>query len=88
MSVAKEELAPVAEGLITEEALTKFRERVGMKLRVSNIYNRYVNPDSIRHFVDGIGDPNPLYRDEEYARNTRYKSLVAPPSWLYSVYPT
>lgn len=88
MPMTKEELAPVAEGSITEEALAKFRERVGMKLRIGNIYNQYVTPDSIRHYVDGIGDPNPLYRDEEYAKKTRYQSLIAPPSWLYSVYPT
>lgn len=88
MSAMKEDIAPVAEGFINEESLAKFRERVGIKLRVSNIFNRYVTPDSIRHFVDGIGDFNPLYRDEEYARTTRYGNLVAPPSWLYSVYPT
>lgn len=89
MSVIEtEELAPVPEGLITEEALAKFRARIGTKLRIGNIYNQYVTPDSIRHFVDGIGDPNPLYRDREYARQTRYGELIAPPSWLYSVYPT
>ena len=88
MNNEKEDLAPVAEGQITEEALAKFRERIGMKLRIGNIYNQYVTPDSIRHYVDGIGDPNPLFRDEEYARSTRYKSLIAPPSWLYGVYPT
>ncbi|MHB1044188.1 MAG: FAS1-like dehydratase domain-containing protein [Eubacteriales bacterium] len=84
----REDIAPVAEGFINEESLSKFRERIGMKLRMSNIFNRYVNPDTIRHFADGIGDFNPLYHDEEYARSTRYKNMAAPPSWLYSVYPT
>lgn len=88
MAVKKEELAEVPEGLITEEALAKYRERIGMKLRIGNIYNQYVTPDSIRHFVDGIGDPNPLYRNREYAQKTRYGELIAPPSWLYSIYPT
>ncbi len=88
MAIAKQELAPVAEGQISEEAMVKFRERVGMKLRVGNVYNHYVTPDSIKHYADGIGDPNPLYHDQEYAKNTRYKSLIAPPSWLYGVYPT
>lgn len=88
MAVIREEIAPVAEGFINEETLAEFRKRIGMKLRISNIYNTLVTPDSIKRFADGIGDPNPLYRDKEYAVKTRYGSLIAPPSWLYSVYPT
>jgi len=78
----------LAEGRIDEAALMVFRERVGMKLRVSNVFNEHVTPEAIRKFVNGIGDTNPLFRDEEYAKETRYKRLVAPISWVYSVYPT
>lgn len=84
----EEKLASLSEGRITDEALAKYKERVGMKFPVTNLFNQYVNPDSIRHYVDGIGDVNPLYKDEEYAKRTAYRSLVAPPSWLYSVFPT
>jgi acyl dehydratase len=74
--------------LITEEALRRWTERIGVKLRIGNLYNTEATRDSIRHFADGIGDPNPLWRDEDYARRTSYGTLVAPPSWLYSVFPT
>ncbi len=52
-------------------------------------WNTEATRDTILHLVDGLGDINPLFRDEGYAQNTRYSSLAAPPSFLYSVwYPT
>ena len=48
-------------------------------------FNREVTIDTIEHFVDGIGDLNPLYRDREYARNTKYKCLTAPPNYIYTI---
>lgn len=76
------------DGLITDEALEIFKGRVGSKLRIKNIFNELASRDAIRKFCDGIGDPNPLWREEEYAQSTRFGSLVAPPSWLASVFPT
>ena len=83
-----EERAEMAEGLITDEGLEQWRKRIGMKLRISNVFNELASKDAIRKFADGIGDPNPLWLDPEHARKTRYGSIVAPPSWLYSVFPT
>ena len=71
----------IQEGLITEDALEKYRSRVGTKLRIENIFNELASKDAKRKFADGIGDPNPLWRNEDYAKKTRYKSMVAPPSW-------
>lgn len=34
----------------------------------------------IRRFAYGIGDDNPLWIDEEYAKNTKYGGIIAPPS--------
>jgi acyl dehydratase len=48
-------------------------------------FNTEVTRDAILHFVDGIGDLNRLYRDEEYAKNTKYKCLVAPPTFIYTI---
>jgi len=78
----------IPEGVISDEILRKWTERLGVKLRIRNIFNTEATKDAIRHFVDGIGDTNPLWRDEEYAKKTRYGKIVAPPSWLYSVFPT
>lgn len=80
--------AHLAEGKITQEALSEFSKRVGIELRIPNVYNTEVTQDAVRHFCEGIGDINPLYHDLEYARRTRYKGLIALPSWLYSVFPT
>ena len=49
--------------------------------------NETATKDAIRHFVDGIGDPNPLWRDEHYASGTRYRCLIAPPSFLNAIFP-
>ena len=77
----------LVEGKITEEALEQLRSRVGIKLRIHpDSGNRNIFEETIRRFVNGTGDINPLYRDIEYAQKTRYGKLVAPPSWLYSVF--
>lgn len=41
-----------------------------------------VEKGAIRKFADAIDDQNPLYRDEEYARNSRYGSIIAPPGFF------
>jgi hypothetical protein len=48
-------------------------------------FNTQVTRDSIKHFVDGIGDINPLFRDRNYALNTKYGRLVAPPTFLETI---
>lgn len=35
----------------------------------------------IRQFAEAIGDSNPLYVDEEYAKSTIYGGIIAPPSF-------
>ena len=35
---------------------------------------------SIRYFALAVGDDNPLYRDDDYARQAGYPSLIAPPT--------
>jgi len=47
--------------------------------------NRDATQDGIRIFVDGEGDLNPLFRFPEYGKKTKYKCLIAPPNYLYSI---
>jgi len=35
----------------------------------------------VRRYVEAVGDNNPLWQDEEYARGTSYGGIIAPP-WL------
>ena len=80
--------AILEDGRITDEALEDFRNRVGTKLRIQYQFNELASRDAIRKFADGIGDPNPLWRDRVYATSTVYGALAAPPSWINSVLPT
>lgn len=81
------EVAPVAEGVLDDAALTEWQKRIGVKLRVGNVFNQNASYEAMRNFSNGIGDANPLYRDEEYAGKTRYGALVASPAWTASVFP-
>lgn len=49
--------------------------------------NEVATKDAIRHFANGIGDPNPLWRNPEYAKGTRYGHIIAPPTFLVAIYP-
>ncbi len=72
---------------ITDEKIAELRKRIGVVWKPRRPYfNTAATKDAIRHFCDGIGDTNPLYTDEEYARKSKYGSLVAAPCFLYSVY--
>ena len=84
----KDKKSVLSEAELTNELLEEYKDRVGLELRVSNVFNQTVSYEAIRNYVNGIGDSNPLYRDREYAQKTGYGDLVAPPNWLYSVYPT
>lgn len=78
----------LASSQITDEAIADYQQRLGIDLRINNIYNELATQEAILKFVDGIGDPNPLWRNPDYAKQSRYKSLLAPPSWVASVFPT
>jgi len=65
-----------AQGLITDEAIQEHRKRIGSK-RSSVGRGEYATTDSIRQFVNAIGDLNPLYRDEEYAKKTLFGGRIA-----------
>lgn len=79
--------AELAEATLTDDWVTEWEGRIGLDLRVGNVFNENASYEAIRNFVNGIGDSNPLYRDQEYAGKTRYGALVAPPSWVASVFP-
>ena len=41
----------------------------------------------VRRFADAIGDPSPLYRDEEQARAAGYAAIPAPPTFAAALRP-
>lgn len=85
MSEAKE--AKLVEARITDDMIAEMRSKIGLKLRIDHsINNEEATRLAIIKFVSGIGDPNPLWSDAEYAKNTRYGGIAAPPSWVISVF--
>lgn len=58
-------------------------------VNISNFYGSVVNEmataDLIRHYADAHGDRNPLWRNPEYAKSTRWGGIVAPPTFTDSI---
>jgi acyl dehydratase len=47
----------------------------------SEVVVNIVEKGAVRKFAEAIGDPNPLYVDEEAAKASRYGGLIAPPTF-------
>lgn len=88
-------------GRITDEKLRQLRERIGIDLDPANFepaadavgwcpvstgFNQEVTADNVRHFVNGYGDDNPLYCDSQYAVGTSWGALIAPPTFVWTMY--
>lgn len=67
---------------LTDEAIAKQKSRLGMEIRLPQPPNEVATKDNIRNWAWGIGDANPLWLDEEYAKKTRWGCIIAPPTFL------
>ncbi|WP_194830142.1 MaoC family dehydratase N-terminal domain-containing protein [Nocardia sp. XZ_19_231] len=73
-------------GQLTDAAIERSRRRLGIPNPQRNPPHNYeVTWDGARHFAFGYGDDNPLYCDPDYAADTRWGGLVAPPTFLYTM---
>jgi acyl dehydratase len=70
---------------LTDELVEEARRLEGLRLRIEQ-WNHEATLDTIRHWCWGVGDTNPLFLDESYAGAGPYGGIVAPPSWLGTVY--
>jgi acyl dehydratase len=68
---------------ITADNLERLRRRIGIatKLR-GRPFNSEIHPDSVRHWVNGAGDDNPLFCDAGYAASSPWGEVVAPLNYL------
>ena len=66
------------ESLITPE----LKELLGKELPPERFE---VEKGHIRRFAQAVGDPNPLFRDADYARKTRYGGIIASPTFLLDI---
>lgn len=77
---------------ITDAALEEAQSMTGVildttdeGLRRRHCWNKEATEDNVRHFAHGYGDENPLFTDPSYAADTAWDTVVAPPTWLYTV---
>jgi acyl dehydratase len=74
-----------------EQALVSYRENIGKITHLGTegeIFgrrNESACKSAIRHFTNGIGDSNPLWRDAPYAGKTRYSDIIAPPMFVNAI---
>lgn len=66
-----------------DEFEAEYRKGIGTVLPHRSA--KEANLDNIRRFGDGVGDYNPLWRDEKHASESPYGMITAPPPFLYSV---
>jgi acyl dehydratase len=67
---------------ISDEAVANAKAMIGMRLRTEQ-YVRDASLGALLNFVNGIGDTNPLFRDQEYAAYTKYGSVIGHPCAPY-----
>lgn len=74
---------------ITDEMLEHARSLVGVWLRRDVHWPAFAEDiaaiDIRRWALYSIGDDNPLWSDEEYGRRSSWGSIIAPPTFLYTV---
>jgi len=64
--------------LITEE----MRRLLGFKWQSPAIG---IEKGMVRWFIEAVGDPNPLWWDDEYGKYMEYKGAIVPPTFLGSI---
>jgi len=64
---------PVSERLLTIEDMEK---HIGMEGKPHILS---MGQEVVTRFLEAVGDENPLWTDEEYARQTRYEGTIVPP---------
>lgn len=69
----------MAEGSLNIEGL---RDKIGVEREVG-VYE--IEKGMIRKFALAIDDPNPLWQDEEYAKESKYGSIIAPPTFILTI---
>ncbi len=69
--------------MVSESAITpEMRKSIGMKL-FEDFPPEEVNRWAIDRFIEATTDENPLWRDEKYAKKTRWGGIIAPPAFLH-----
>ncbi len=64
------------------ERVESLRKHIGESVPLHAPWNEYASVDAFRHFAHGFGDDNPLHCDSAYGAATRWRSVIAPPTFI------
>lgn len=74
---------PMPEAPLTPEMVQSMKTRAGTMLRIEHsVFNDRASPLAVKKFTAGIGDDNPLWLDDQYAKTSPYRTPIAPPSFV------
>ena len=82
MTAAAESAARLEELAPYPDHSAELSELVGLEAGAPSLSWDAVNLPMIRHWVEAMGDENPVYLSDEAARAAGYERLVAPPAML------
>ena len=75
--------AVMPQAVITDEMIATMAAKADSVLRIDHsVNNELASRIAVTKFAGGIGDINPLWTDEDYARRSPYGAPVAPPSFV------
>ncbi|UGS35980.1 FAS1-like dehydratase domain-containing protein [Capillimicrobium parvum] len=89
MSVESEQRGTANAPGLTDDAIATASKLLGRWLRRDVHWPAVYEPISLhdirRWAIYSVGDDNPLWRDEEYAKRTIWGEVIAPPTFLFSI---
>ncbi|MBI4310672.1 MAG: MaoC family dehydratase N-terminal domain-containing protein [Chloroflexi bacterium] len=74
----------MASGRVTAEMLEDYHKNKVGRWYVNKPWYQEATRDAFSHFAQAYGDANPLYRDPDYGKKTRWGDQIAPPTFLYT----
>lgn len=69
---------------ITQQMIDDARQRVGEEPKRGRQHHHQATIDAIKFYSAGIGDDNPLWLNPEYGKQTKWGTLIAPPTFMWS----
>lgn len=68
--------------MVPADAIEELKSQVGVE-RPPLVFD--IEKGMIRRFARAVGDPNPLWQDEEYAAKGSYGGIIAPPTFVITL---
>jgi len=74
------------QGITLDQFEREYKKGIGIEIDLNR--QRFLveaTRDNIKNYAEAVGDNNPLWVDEDYARKSRFGMITAPPTFLYNV---